>query len=109
MGKSITSYSDYITVSEGNITGIIPVTLKTDFAIFPNPVTDLLNIEISALETDNVELIILNTTGQIVFSNKENIYSGQNVFNYDVSSLSKGIYLINIYGNEIYKVKKFIK
>ncbi len=109
MGKSITSYSDYITVSEGNITGIIPVTLKTDFTIYPNPVTDLLNIEISALETDNVELIILNATGQIVFSNKENIHSGQNVFNYDVSSLSKGIYLINIYGNEIYKVKKFIK
>ncbi|MDD2634112.1 MAG: T9SS type A sorting domain-containing protein [Bacteroidales bacterium] len=109
MGKSVTSYSDQIYVSQGDITGLTPINLQTDFTLYPNPVNDLLNIEISALNTDNVELIILNSTGQIVFSSKENICSGQNAFNYDVSSLSKGMYLINILGDEIYKVKKFIK
>ena len=57
--------------------------------IFPNPATN--TISIKGLQQEKVELTILNTVGQILYSKKE---LKSNVIN--ISNFPKGIYILNV-------------
>ena len=74
--------------------------------LYPNPVTSILNIVIA----DSMELpeniLIYNALGQIVKSLKVNNSSDLSV---DVNSLSNGVYLIKIAGQNQSKTLRFIK
>jgi hypothetical protein len=71
--------------------------------IFPNPATEMININCAGLQ--NIKIEIFNTFGecvlQKVFNSKTNVI--------DISSLSKGIYVIKITGNNLTLQQKLIK
>ena len=73
--------------------------------LYPNPTSDILNLEMSnSIENGIVKIILL--TGQIILEQKN--LSGTN-FNIDVSNLNSGLYLIQLSDkNQIYNAK-FIK
>ena len=58
--------------------------------IYPNPASDILNIEFTGTETATMS--IFNSTGQIVLSG--NIQEGS--ASYDISNLSSGFYFIRV-------------
>ncbi|MBA3649335.1 MAG: T9SS type A sorting domain-containing protein, partial [Chitinophagales bacterium] len=72
-----------------NFTGFTDIKNKKQISIFPNPATDQLHIE--APNIHNATVTILNLFGQVMlkqeFSNNASI---------DISTLSKGMYLVNI-------------
>lgn len=74
-------------------------------SLYPNPTNSVLNIStLNQIEKGNLKVISI--TGQIIL--EENLLSGTD-FSLDVSSLSQGIYVIQIIsGNEIFN-SKFIK
>ena len=82
---------------------LIPVgiedTKESNFRIYPNPASQLINIE-SGIEITGIK--ILNNSGQILLEEK------LNVFNYqvDVSRFEKGIYYIGIKTKDIEAYKK---
>lgn len=72
----------------------------SNLSVYPNPVKDILNININDIEINSIS--IYNTLGKQVFQTQvleESI---------DVSSFAKGLYLVNIISNEKQITKKII-
>lgn len=63
--------------------------------IFPNPVTNILNIVYSCHE--NSEVIITNVLGQEIKNIQINSSNGMQQIQVDMSSIKKGIYFVSIY------------
>ncbi len=73
--------------------------ILSNFSIYPNPTSDVLNITLEEdLQLEKV--IIYNTSGQIIKNEKSKIIN--------VSSLSKGTYLIEVVTNQGKATKSFI-
>jgi len=76
--------------------------------IYPNPTNKFLNIiSTEGLHTGLATLSIMDITGREIISGQWSVVSGQ--WSVDVSSLSAGIYFINIKTKDLYVTKKFIK
>ncbi len=74
--------------------------VKTNFSLTPNPVKDILNIDVQQTEVANV--IVTSVTGQTVFE-------GQTA-TLDLSSLQSGLYIIKIkFTNNQVSVSKILK
>jgi hypothetical protein len=67
--------------------------LSFNFNMYPNPVSDILNIEYTS--NGPVQAQIFSSVGELVYDNK--ITSGR--MNFDTSSLSSGLYTINLIGD----------
>ena len=72
-----------------------------DFKLYPNPVSDLLNIDI----TTEADIEIISMQGKVVL--KKHLPEG--LSNIDVSLLSKGVYILRLSSNESVSVQSFIK
>lgn len=72
--------------------------------IFPNPSTGNFNIDLSLLKKSNVAVNITNVMGQMVYNDsKQSMAAGQHIMNMDLSALSNGMYMVNIYvGDKLY-------
>jgi PKD repeat protein len=84
---------------------------KTAINIFPNPVHDIINIEINLSKSADIELRIINCFGQI-FAEKNYFLSPQNNnIKLSVKNLSPGMYLLSITSvkNKLFESIKFIK
>lgn len=78
-----------------------------DVKIFPNPVRDVLNIQINTdFSTEQFYLYIINTQGKILYQNKIN-----NQSTIDFSGYKSGIYFLKIFDETgtINQVKKVLK
>ena len=71
----------------------------------PNPVSDILNVKLPILNTNNVNIKIFNLTGNKLLTEKSN----SNTFNIDLSFLEKGVYFIKIETGRINYIGKIIK
>lgn len=76
-----------------------------ELSIYPNPATDVLNVEIPD-GVEMTELFVLNTCGNQVLTQS---IIGETVVKVDVSQLNSGIFLIKLVGENQSVVKKFIK
>ena len=76
------------------------------FAIYPNPTTEVLNI--ASKSADNItKVIIYDTTGKMLHEQVfEDSNSQQQI---DVSSLAKGIYMIEVSTLRAAQIVKFVK
>ena len=98
---SICNATRIITVTVAKCTGIESYTDNEAFHFYPNPVTNILNIE-SPVKTS---IIIYDQSGKFIY--EKSLQEGTNYIN--TSSLSSGIYLIKFKsGNEV-KTFKFLK
>lgn len=71
---------------------------KTIAKIYPNPVKDKLNIELTDLSVKSVNLYIYNSVGQIVYSEENMNFTQESVNTIDVTDLAKGVYFIKLTG-----------
>ena len=78
-------------------------------AVMPNPVTDKMNIRISSDVATNSDLKVINNLGQVVYSQKEKLIKGDNLFSItNIQNLAKGIYTLHVViDNEVLSVKVF--
>ena len=80
-----------------------------DFAIMPNPVTNLLNINLENSTSDQCQIQIYNTNGMLVKS--ETVFcdaSTSQIATFDVSTFTAGIYLCHINNGTSRVIKKFV-
>lgn len=77
---------------------------KAEIKIYPNPVTDVVNIVLNGLQAGNADIVLTDILGRA----EKHIYTGQinsgmNYFEADVTELAGGIYFItaNVEGNII--------
>jgi hypothetical protein len=70
-------------------------------AIYPNPVTDLLNVQVAINST---QLSIYNSLGEVLVTTRA--HKGNNTI--DVSKVPNGIYFLRVEGTGLNPVKKFV-
>ena len=68
----------------------------SDVAVFPNPATNDLHIEITSDVQQKAELILSDITGNVVHSSQHELQIGETLLNEDVSLFAKGIYLMSL-------------
>ena len=61
--------------------------------ITSNPGSSYVSCVITSSENENASIQILNSVGMVVYSSKQNLYSGANMFSIDETNLASGIYL----------------
>lgn len=74
--------------------------------VYPNPVGDILNIDLSRMSATEGTLSILNSEGKTVLSRQVN---NEGVISLNISSLPKGIYLCQYANTTEIKTVKIIK
>lgn len=78
--------------------------------VYPNPVTNTLNIRLNAHKAFEGNITITNIAGQTVLVTTSNVVAGENILSIDASALAAGSYLISIGdGENGAAVKKFVK
>jgi len=78
---------------------------NNNISIFPNPVSQVLNIELH--ENDNCKINVFNSSGQLIYT--DNLYTNNNSI--EMSKLHKGIYfiVINDMNGNVLLSKKIVK
>ena len=93
--RNATTLSVSLGISENNL---------LSFEIYPNPVSDLLNIQLPT-GTEKAEVSVFDYTGRLVSS--KTISSNDTAI--DVQKISKGIYMIRLAANNKIGAQRFIK
>ncbi len=83
--------------------------LEASVSLYPNPVSEKVNIVLSAPYQAEIELSIFDLTGSKVLPSVTGIIrTGNSSISVDVNSLNTGIYFLKARINAVYTVRKFI-
>jgi hypothetical protein len=81
--------------------------LNSTLSVYPNPVSDNLNIAFELTETERITIDVMNLLGQVVLSKDlGTLSSGYSLQNLNVSNLNSGLYLVNINTKDSQVVRK---
>lgn len=99
------------TDSRFKYSGIIALSIenKNTVLLYPNPATDNLNINISVNRADKIQARIVDITGREIMQRQWNITAGSTSLQIDISTLSQGMYYLQINGELIRETRSFIK
>ncbi|MCC6251283.1 MAG: T9SS type A sorting domain-containing protein [Bacteroidia bacterium] len=75
--------------------------------VFPNPVKDLMVLNINADKNTNASVEIVNTIGQVVYTESISAIAGNNTYNINASNLNAGIYFAKVRLGENTQTVKF--
>lgn len=64
--------------------------------VYPNPVTDVLNVNITLNNNEAVTVTLFNTLGQAVVTEKRNMNAGVNSIQMNTSELASGVYSLSV-------------
>lgn len=87
--------STIITVSVNICTGIKEQNLETNFTVYPNPSTGILNIKFKEKNSGN--FVLINALGQIVLTKT---IEGSDTASVDLTNHAKGIYILKFSSNK---------
>ncbi len=103
------AYVDNVKFMEHSDVGIPAENLDDYLEIYPNPVNDLLYVNLFSNDQQNVKIELMDMQGKLIESNDKQAVAGQNLFLLDLKEKSSGIYFIRmttstgIYNNKIIK------
>jgi len=80
--------------------------LQNLFSIYPNPVSDFLNIQFTSTTSGNVKISVTDVLGQQMISQK--IPSSQNNFQLNASEWNNGIYFITVKNGQVTNTQKIL-
>lgn len=116
--KEITGNTDAYVISDiryinfDNLTAVIKNTdIFSTFNIYPNPVSNVLNISSSLLTTtdDVYTLQIVSVEGKLLHSEIFMLNKGENSRSLNIANMPKGIYICSLKNNKQVKTQKIIK
>ena len=95
---------EYVSVPE-NHEAVNPMTAVR---VYPNPATDVLNIEVNASQSSVMSINVFNIMGQKVMESNVNINAGMNCPAINTAELASGIYFVTVKANGFENTMKFI-
>jgi choice-of-anchor B domain-containing protein len=100
--ESVSNFIQVLIEGVENISGL------TSFSMFPNPVSDLLIIELNSTESLSFELQIIDTHGKILKSKGVDILDFEQV-TFDLRELPSGVYFVRLKTNEKQMIQRIVK
>jgi thiol-disulfide isomerase/thioredoxin len=91
--------------------GIGEKTVFNEMSVFPNPVSDVLNVSFNLFENSNVEIRVYDLLGKIVYENVEAFsQSGKKDYTLNLNDFESGVYLLKMnIGEKTYVEKISVK
>ena len=86
-----------------------PVLLPVEVKILPNPVADIMSVNIQSEISGKVSIQLLDTTGKNVLSGSMELNNGINTFDQNIAHLPAGTYLQKLTDGQKVKVEKVVK
>ena len=107
-GTTAGYFSTRFTFETGTTTGIINAQQEDVIAsIYPNPATQQLNVELKMKENAPLQMKLRDVQGKIVWS-QEYKYSEELKVKIDISSFSKGLYLLDVQQGTYFNSEKVV-
>jgi len=72
------------------------ISKKLEFKIYPNPMGDVLNIDVNSSMLQTFKLEIVDVAGRIVFNSSIELQQGTQKVSLDVSGITNGIYFLKL-------------
>jgi hypothetical protein len=92
---------------------ILPDSLRMsnkNFSIYPNPAHDKITVSIDVKENSNFTIQMSDVSGRAILSENNSAVSGLNIYELNLSHLSKGIYIMEVIAaNESWKTKVVVE
>jgi len=82
--------------------------ILTKIKVYPNPSQNVFNVNFNILQDQNVQLRVVNSIGEVVFTEYLKDYIGQYSTKIILDNHSKGIYLLQIITDQLIVNKKLI-
>ena len=83
--------------------------IKNEISIYPNPIKETINLSITSLQQNKVQITISNLLGQKIVTENKNIVKGQNLLAIPKpAALAKGMYFVQVKMGEELFVEKII-
>lgn len=90
-----------------NFVGIDEAVTQVAATIFPNPTNGLINISLSFINKNNIDITVYNVVGQkVAYKNIES--AAENLISLDLTNKVAGVYFIHIKTNDLEIVKNII-
>jgi len=89
--------------------GISDNLTNSNISIYPNPsITGKVNIQIPAINSQKINLSVVNMVGQEIYSEALQLKSGSNLFTINLQDKENGIYFIRLQSDDITLTRKII-
>lgn len=93
----------------GTVTGINNIdNYVSNITAFPNPSTDVINVELNAQKSSTIKLQLVDVTGKLIKEINAGEIQGKYNTTINTTGISKGIYFLKISANDAVEVKKII-
>ena len=102
---SVNSINEGTTIYSPSV-GIDESIEQLHFDVFPNPGMDLLAIQANGLVRSPLEVKLLTSSGLLVF--ETSIFPGQTIAYFDLQTLTKGIYIVDINTGKSHKTFRVV-
>lgn len=73
---------------------VLDTEIQNAWNLFPNPTQSTVNIALSSSQTQEVQIKVMNYMGSLVYSNPWSVIEGENIKELNLSTLSKGVYIV---------------
>lgn len=97
------------TITEVRNSEIAAVSSIIEIEAFPNPVTNILNLEVSGLESGPVKIVIQNNLGETILNSSQDYQSGQTITLTIPQQMTQGLYYLSVISGEQTKAIPIIK
>jgi hypothetical protein len=88
-------------------TAIHDVSKENQFSVYPNPAQDNINIKLNQLTAGKYNVNVTTIDGKSIMHSKADLSGG--TMNLNISSLSKGVYLLNVQNETGNQTVRFVK
>lgn len=99
---------DWLTPEELAVVSTNNVAGNHDLSVFPNPATDIINVEVSTTVNGAATVELLNVVGQLVDVQTINLNAGTNRANISISDVKAGIYFVRTTVNGVSSTSRVI-
>jgi len=89
-------------------TGNEIISSSQNVSFYPNPASDLINMQLNSVSNGASEVQILNNVGQVVKSYHLNIVKGNNLIRIPLYDITPGVYILKINNSEFSSANKFV-
>lgn len=90
------------------VTGTEHSVIENVVEIYPNPVSDILNLKINPITSGYIEIRLMDNKGQLVYLDIKNNFSGSYTLQLDVSNFAAGNYFLQLTSDTMAVSKKVI-
>ncbi len=88
--------------------GVAEFDANSAISIYPNPASDVLTIETDGVPGNILSIEISNISGQVVMTSQLNDFNGYVKEDLDINELTKGVYFVKIFTNEVTTAKRLV-